>query len=111
MPSLDVTTEQHAGQTRVVLVGELDIANAEGLERELNAVEDNLSGALVLDLRRLEFIDSTGLRTLIAADERARSAGRRLVVVRAPNAVARLLELTQLDQRLEVVDDPDEVSG
>jgi anti-anti-sigma factor len=111
MPSLDVTTEQHAGHTRVVLVGELDIANAEGLERELNAVEDNLSGALVLDLRRLEFIDSTGLRTLIAADERARSAGRRLAVVRAPNAVARLLELTQLDQRLEVVDDPDEVSG
>jgi anti-anti-sigma factor len=111
MPSLDLTTEQHPGQTRVVLVGELDIANAEGLEKALAAVEHNLSGTLVLDLRRLEFIDSTGLRALIAADERARSAGRRLTVVRAQNAVARLLEVTQLDQRLEVVDDPDAVGG
>jgi anti-sigma B factor antagonist len=111
MRSLDLTTEQHPGQTRVVLAGELDIANAEGLDKALAAVEDNLSGTLVLDLRRLEFIDSTGLRTLIAADERARSAGRRLAVVRAQNAVARLLEVTQLDQRLEVVDDPDAVVG
>jgi len=108
---LDITTEQHPGQTRVVLAGELDIASTQGLEDELVAIEANSPGTLVLDLRGVEFIDSTGLRALIAADERARSQGRRLAVVSGPNAVERLLEVTQLDQRLEVVDDPDSVSA
>jgi anti-anti-sigma factor len=57
----------------------------------------------------VEFIDSTGLRALIAADERARSDGRRLAVVRGPKAVERLLAVTQLDQRLDIVEDPDSI--
>jgi anti-anti-sigma factor len=106
---LDVAIEQHPGQTRVVLVGELDIASTQTLESELSAIEANSPGTLVLDLRRVEFIDSTGLRALIAADERARSDGRRLAVVRGPNAVERLLAVTQLDQRLDIVEDPDSI--
>jgi anti-anti-sigma factor len=111
MTPLDVTTEQHPGQARVVLIGELDIASSEGLENELAAIEADSPETVVLDLRRVEFIDSTGLRALIAADERARSEGRRLAVVRGPNAVERLLAVTQLDQRLEIVDDPDSVGA
>ena len=65
----------------------------------------------MLDLRRVEFIDSTGLRALIAADERARSDGRRLALVRGPHAVERLLSVTQLDQRLDIVEDPDSIGA
>jgi anti-anti-sigma factor len=61
---------------------------------------------LVLDLRKVEFIDSTGLRAVISADERARSGGRRLVIIRGTTAVERVFSVTQLDQRLEIVDDP-----
>lgn len=111
MTPLDVTTEQHPGQTRVVLIGELDIASTQMLENELSAIEANSPGTLVLDLRRVEFIDSTGLRALIAADERARSDGRRLAVVRGPDAVERLLAVTQLDQRLDIVEDPDSIGA
>ncbi len=92
-------------------MGELDIASTDELEKQLTAIEADSPGTLVLDLRRVEFIDSTGLRALIAADERARSGGRRLAVVRGPDAVARLLTVTQLDQRLEIVDDPDAVGA
>ena len=111
MVSLEVTTEQHPGQTRVVLSGELDIASAGELEDQLAAIEGDSPGTLVLDLRQVDFVDSTGLRALIAADERARSQGRRLVVVRGPDAVAHLLAVTQLDQRFEIVDDPDAVGA
>jgi anti-anti-sigma factor len=104
---LEVSTERHPGQTRVALSGELDIASADSLEQQLAAAEVDSPAILVLDLRRLEFIDSTGLRALVVADERARSQGRRLALVCGPNAVARILEVTRLDQRLEVVDDPD----
>jgi anti-anti-sigma regulatory factor len=46
---------------------------------------------------------------VIAADERARSAGRRLVIIRGTPAVERVFSVTQLDQRLEIVDDPGSV--
>jgi len=65
-----------------------------------------LTAVLVLDLRKVEFIDSTGLRAVISADERARSGGRRLVIIRGTTAVERVFSVTQLDQRLEIVDDP-----
>jgi stage II sporulation protein AA (anti-sigma F factor antagonist) len=110
MSPLEVIVEEHPGQTRVVLTGELDIASTQQFERELAAAEGQARGVLVVDLRRVEFVDSTGLRALISADERARSAGRRLIVVRGPGAVERLLTITHLDQRLELVDDPDSVS-
>ena len=111
MPPLDVTSEQQGDQLRVALAGELDIVNAPQLESQLAAVEADAGGTLILDLRGVEFVDSTGLRALIAANERARSAGRRLVIVRGAKAVDRLLSLTQLDQRLEIVDDPDAVGA
>jgi anti-anti-sigma factor len=108
MTQLKITTERRDGTTRVSLRGELDIASTERLDHELQALEND-AAVIVLDLREVEFIDSTGVRALIAADERARSNGRRLVVVRGSTAVDRLLSVTQLDRRLEIVDDPDSV--
>jgi anti-sigma B factor antagonist len=109
MSPLEITTERRNGKTLMALVGELDIASAPRFEEGLSEVEGNSPGILVLDLRQVEFIDSTGLRAVIAADERARAAGRRFVVVRGPAAVERVFSVTQLDQRLEIVDDPDSV--
>jgi anti-anti-sigma factor len=86
--------------------GELDLASAEELEAGLKQLEAGEPDVLVLDLRELEFMDSTGLRTVIAADSRARERGARLVVVRAPEEVDRVFRLTRMDQHLELVDLP-----
>jgi anti-anti-sigma factor len=68
-------------------------------------VEAEGPAVLVLDLSDLTFLDSTGLRTVVTADERARENGRRLVVVRGPDAVQRVFAITRLEERLEMVDD------
>jgi anti-sigma B factor antagonist len=83
--------------------GELDIESASQFER---ALRDSLSSALlvVLDLRELTFIDSSGLHIIEEADERARRSGRRLVMVRAPANVDRLFDLLGLSKRLEIID-------
>jgi anti-anti-sigma factor len=109
MSPFEITTEEAEGQTRVTLVGELDIASAPQFEEGLQQAESNSPDVLVLDLRKVEFIDSTGLRAVIAADERARTAGRRFVIIRGTQAVERVFSVTQLDQRLEIVDDPESV--
>jgi anti-anti-sigma factor len=109
-PCLEIRTERRGDHLLVTLEGELDLVNAPRWEEELEEIEADSPGTVILDLREITFIDSTGLRALIAADQRARSAGRRLIVVRGAKAVDRLFAVTQLDQRLEIVDHPDSAS-
>ena len=59
------------------------------VQDELRRVEESEPPVVVLDLSRLTFLDSTGLRCLVTADERAREAGRRVVIVRFPLACGR----------------------
>ena len=103
---LELRTEQDQGAPRLVVSGELDLASAEQLDAQLKQLESPEPDVIVLDLRELEFMDSTGLRTVIAADSRARERGARLVVVRAPEEVDRVFRLTRMDQHLELVDRP-----
>jgi anti-anti-sigma factor len=90
---------------RVTVAGELDIATAPELERALRrpAVDP---AVVFLDLRELEFMDSSGLHVILAADRRVRSAGGQLVIVRGPAQVDRLLALVGIDCQLELVDQP-----
>ncbi len=103
---LEVDTQEKDGAVRVVLSGELDISSAPRAEEELDRVEGDHPAVLVLDLRGLDFMDSTGLRLIVSADARAREQGRRLAVVRGPEAVQRIFRVTRLDERLDMVDDP-----
>jgi anti-anti-sigma regulatory factor len=65
----------------------------------------------VIDLTGVSFIDSTGLSVLLAASERAREQGRRLVVVRPPLPALRVFTLTRVDAGMECVDDPQDVAA
>ena len=58
----------------------------------------------MLDLQRLTFMDSTGIRLILQASEYARTHGAALVVVRPPDHVMRVLELVGLDEQLDLVD-------
>lgn len=105
MEILDVTTQDSGGQVTISLKGELDLSSVGKVQEELRRVEAEAPAVLVLDLSDLTFLDSTGLRTVVTADERARENGRRFVVVRGPDAVQRVFAITRLEERLEMVDD------
>ncbi|MGI8593472.1 MAG: STAS domain-containing protein [Solirubrobacteraceae bacterium] len=106
MALLEVDTHEENGTIRVALVGELDISSAPRVEEEIERLEAAKPAVLVLDLRGLAFMDSTGLRLIVGADARAREQGRRLAIVRGPDVVQRIFRVTRLDERLDMVDDP-----
>ena len=103
---LELRIEHDQGAPRLVVSGELDLASAEVLAGQLKQLESTEPPLLVLDLRELDFMDSTGLRTVIAADNRAKDRGARLVIVRASEEVNRVFRLTRMDEHLELVDEP-----
>jgi anti-sigma B factor antagonist len=87
--------------------GELDLATSPELERLVLGRLD-AGGAVVLDLRGLEFMDSSGLRLVVMADMRARETGRRFTLVRGGDTVHRVFEITRMSERLDFVDAPED---
>lgn len=106
MSALEIqVNELRRGLVVLSLIGELDIATAGEVEREIALIEQRAHAVLVLDLSALEFIDSSGLRAIMRALHGAREAGRRLVVLPGPEAVQRVFRITMLDRRLEFIGD------
>jgi anti-anti-sigma factor len=102
-----IAASDRDGRAHLTLRGELDLASAPELEQLVNERLDAGSD-VVVDLRGLEFMDSSGIRVLVAAHARAARNSTRLVVVRPAEgtAVAKIVEVSGLDGELNIVDNP-----
>jgi anti-anti-sigma factor len=92
---------------RVVAEGDVSGPSAYTLDAELRRIEAKQPPCLLLDLSAVTFIDSAGLARVLSAHRRAEHDGRRFVVVEGSKAVRRLIALTALDQRLDLVAEAD----
>ncbi|HEX8159026.1 MAG TPA: STAS domain-containing protein [Solirubrobacteraceae bacterium] len=101
--SLALRSERQGDSHVIALIGELDLDGAPRLEEELLRVEATDATSIVVDLAELEFIDSTGLRLLVMASERAQPNSR-VTLLRGPKQVHRVFELTNLVDRLPFAD-------
>lgn len=94
-----LTITKPEGDAVVLVEGELDAYSAPVLEA---AISGHTGADLRLDLSGVSFIDSTGIRVVVTADNRLREQDHRLVVVHPSPSVLRLLQLTSLDERFVV---------
>ena len=111
MSRLTYQSHESNGMTRLALAGEFDLSSADQIEDVLREIEEARPSLLVLDLRELTFMDSTGLRVMVSADARARDASRRLAIVQGPEAVHRVFRITGLDDHLDIVETPEAALG
>lgn len=91
---LTISSAVQDGTVSLSLEGELDLAGARQMEESLAAVERESPSRVIVDLGRLVFIDSTGLRLLLQADSRAREHGYELVLRPGAPDVQRVFEVT-----------------
>lgn len=87
----------------VRLKGELDVSNVEQLRVTLAKAESQ-SENVVLDLSRVEFIDSTALGAIVGATRRLRDRGGDLRLVVTSPHILRVLRVTNLDSLIVVLD-------
>ena len=109
-PDLKVEIARLRGASVVSPHGEMDIATAP----DVAAALDDARGAkaLVLDLRGVEFIDTSGLRLIIAERQRAAAGGYEFAVVRGSHQVQRLLAVAGFPHDDSIfIDDPAEIAA
>jgi anti-anti-sigma factor len=104
-----VETHTTGRVTTLTLSGELDLVSSPALEQELEHASASDCDVILLDLRELEFMDSTGLHVLIKAHQQAQDAGRNLVLTKGGDQVQRLLDLTGVAELMRIVDSPAQV--
>lgn len=97
---LTVDVHQDGNALVVRPAGELDMATNDVLEKDLLDAFESSATSIVLDLDGLTFIDSSGLRLLVSAANRAGEDGDRLRIHCEARAVRRMIELTGLDRAL-----------
>jgi anti-anti-sigma factor len=81
--------------------GELDLVSVETLRAALDGIKS--AARLVLDLRGLSFIDSTGLHLLVALHQRAQRDGFQLTLLAPAAPLDRAIQLCGLDKALPFV--------
>jgi anti-sigma B factor antagonist len=103
-PPFEVHLEPERERLLVVPRGELDVASADDMESVVNAQFDNGFDHVVADLRELSFIDSSGIRTLWRAYQRASRDGVRLSLIAGDGPVRRALDLTGLLDKVDILE-------
>ena len=83
--------------------GDLDLSTAPHLRQTLQEAQEQ-ARLVVLDLRELSFMDSSGVHAMVDASRRARKAGRRLILLRGPPNIDRTFELTGTMGQVEITD-------
>ena len=104
-----VDTQSSSRAITLTLSGELDLLSAPALERALERLPESDAELIIVDLRGLAFMDSTGLHLLVQVQQKAHASGRRLVLIKGSEQVQRLFELTGVTDNLTIVESADEL--
>jgi anti-sigma B factor antagonist len=108
---LEVIDAALDGAPGVAVRGELDMGAVPDLEHALDHAIRKSAGAFVLDLRELEFVDSSGLRLLLRARALLAREDRALVIVCPPGPARRLFEVVGIADLLSLYASREEASA
>jgi len=108
---LSVDVRETDDRLTVSLTGEIDVSTSRQLSSAVLGAMPEDNRPIVLDLRDVTFMDSSGIHTLLRLRTAAARRRNRLVVVRGPRPIQRVLELTSTEELFEMVDEPSEIAA
>jgi anti-sigma B factor antagonist len=98
--ALGIDREQDGGRHTLVLTGELDVGSAPELEAQVQQICNQSPREIVLDLHRLEFIDSSGLRAILRVRALCQEQMCDFCLTPGERPVQHLFEITRLIDKL-----------
>jgi anti-anti-sigma factor len=110
-PGLDIATAFTGSSRAIEVAGEIDHTTADELLKAFERTRGGPGSELVLDLARVGFLDSVGLRTLIEIERAARERGLSLRIVSPPEHVRAVFRLSGTESLLRFAGQPADGSG
>lgn len=101
MPSLEIERTETQDAIVFAVAGELDLGSADTIDEVFASVDGS---DVIVDLRRLDFLDSVGLTALLRAAAARRSKGNAFRVIRGPRCVDRVFDLADVRSSFEFVE-------
>jgi anti-sigma B factor antagonist len=108
---LALTARSFADRTVLEVGGEIDVYTAPALREKIVSLVDGGAKMLIVDLARVEFLDSTGLGVLVGALKRLRNAGGSFGVVCDQERLLKIFRITGLDRVLDLYDSVESASA
>jgi anti-sigma B factor antagonist len=102
LAQLSMNSERDGDIHTLRLTGEIDLANAQDVDRELRRIEQTDAAVILVDLAGVSFIDSTGIKVLMGAAARSQGAGRLLLDAPSP-PVLRVLRIAGVADLLPLI--------
>ncbi|HEY2195426.1 MAG TPA: STAS domain-containing protein [Actinomycetospora sp.] len=99
-----VRRQEEPDRMELVLHGELDITTFPIAQREISSVQDQRPAILVLDMAELAYLDSSGIRLVLLAQQHADDSGRKVAVRLGDGQARRLFDMLGLADRFDVLD-------
>jgi anti-sigma B factor antagonist len=103
-PNFSVALTRDGETLTIVTSGELGLENVALYRQAVDEAERSDATRIIIDLSALDYIDSSGLAAVLVAGRGSDLDGHRMVVRAGDGEVRRLLELTALDQSLNLID-------
>ncbi len=100
--NLTIDVEQENAQKIMTLKGEIDIYTATNLKEKLNTLVSEKETDVIVDLKDVTYMDSTGLGTFISALKHSNDSDSTLRLIRANSRLYRLFQVTGLDEVIDV---------
>ncbi len=112
MSGLEIAEQQLDGDwTSLKVEGEVDLATVDDLSAAIARVQASDGSNLIVDLTTTEFMDSTGLKTLVIANREFTESGRLFALAIKPGPIARLIELSGVESTIKIVGDIGDLVG
>jgi anti-sigma B factor antagonist len=108
---IKVDTVQLNGRTVARVRGDVDLHTAPRLRELLIEMSRRLDGPLLVDLSQVEYMDSSGVGTMVYVKRELEKSGHGLVLIGLRPRVRNLFEITHLDAFFRIADSPEAADG
>ncbi len=105
---MQVNTEQREGATIVRPEGDVDLSSSSALRTSLQEAHESTEGKLIIDLANVQYMDSSGVATLVECLQLSRRSGTTLLLCQLHERVLSVFQIARLDGVFDIVPSLDE---
>jgi anti-sigma B factor antagonist len=106
---MQISFRDHGEHKIISINGEVDLYNVSELKKTLFGITDGSTTSVVIDMKMVNYMDSSGIGALVAGQKKMKAIGGRFVLMNINDDVLNILKLATLDKFFKIIDDESEL--